>query len=216
MRVTFRVLDRGSKRAAHGGDSRRRRVCPQGPLTSGVPAVRASSTLPARRRVADGSFTLIEVTAVLVLMAVLAGTATLALAGPRARAAAAEAVDQLAFADEAVRQAALSGDRPQTLVIDMAVGRLSRATDAAAGATLAELPAGVRVTRVLLGADVTDSGEARVTVSAGGLSSSYAVGLSTPAGPRWVVVAGLTGQVSTVPDAAAADAALDLVRPGQP
>jgi prepilin-type N-terminal cleavage/methylation domain-containing protein len=158
------------------------------------------------------AFTLIEVTAVLVLSALLAGAAVVLLAGPRARAAAVDAVDQLSFADGQVRRLAVASDAPQALTIDIANGRLLRSTDEAAPVVLADLPAGVRVTRVLLGNDVIDFGLARVPVSAGGLSRSYAVGLSTPAGPRWVVVAGLTGRATAVPDAAAADAALEPVR----
>ncbi len=155
------------------------------------------------------AFTLIEVTAVLVLTAVLAGVAAVSLAGPRHRAVAADAVDQVAFADGQVRRAALAGDRPMSIVLDLSAGRLSRAAeDGSDPVTLADLPAGVRIDRVLLGADVLDVGVARATVSAEGRSRSYAVGLATPAGPRWLVVAGLTGQVTPVADEAAADAVL--------
>ena len=158
-------------------------------------------------------------TAVLALMAVLTGTAVVLLAGPRGRAAAADAVGQVAFADLQTRQAAVAADRPQALVIDLADGRLSRSplalTDATAGATLADLPAGVRVTRVLTAGEAVDYGQVRVAVSAAGRSASYAVGLSTAAGPRWLVVAGLTGQATPVPDEAAADAALAPTRGGE-
>ncbi len=58
------------------------------------------------------AFTLIEVTAVLVLTAVLAGVAAVSLAGPRHRAAAADAVGQVTFADAQVRQTAVASDRP--------------------------------------------------------------------------------------------------------
>ncbi len=171
------------------------------------------SSVRARARTRTAAFTLIELTAVLVLMAVLAGAAAVMLAGPRHRAAAADAVGQVAFADAQVRQAAVNGDRPVSLVIDLAAGRLSRAEGDAAAVTLADLPAGVRVARVMVGDDVVDAGQVRLAVSAAGRGRSYAVGLSTPAGPRWLVVAGLTGQVTSAADAAAADAALDPVRP---
>ncbi len=151
-------------------------------------------------------------TAVLALMAVLAGTAMVLLAGPRRRASAADAVEQVAFADHQVRQAALAGDQPMVLVIDLAAGRLSRSVDDTAGTTLAELPAGVRVSRVIVGGEAIDFGQARVAVSAAGRSRSYAVGLSTPAGERWIVVAGLTGQASDAADAAAADAVVNVTR----
>ena len=157
------------------------------------------------------AFTLIEVTAVLALTAILAAAAGVALAGPRARAVAADAVDQLAYADASVRRTAV--DHPQTFTIDLSDGQLSRSEGGGPLVTLAELPAGVRVTRVLVGGDVIDFGQAQIAMSAGGRSGSYAVGLSTPAGPRWVVVAGLTGQVIAVADASAAEAAVDVVQP---
>ena len=163
------------------------------------------------------AFTLIEVTAVLVLTAVLAGVAAVSLSGPRHRAAVADAVDQLAFADAQVRGGAVSADEPRVLLIDLATGRLSRtAADGAAVVTLAELPAGVSVSRVMAGSDVIDAGRARVPISAEGRSRSYAVGLSTAAGPRWLVVAGLSGQVTAVADETTAESALEPTRADGP
>ena len=163
-----------------------------------------------RRRL---GFTLIETVAVLAMTAILAGTAAVALSGPRARAVAADAVGQLSFADAGVRQTARSTDHPQSFTIDLAAGRFSRSADGGPDVTLADLPAGVRVTRVWVNGEAVDFGRATVAVSAAGRTRSYAVGLSTPAGPRWTVVAGLTGQATPVPDAAAAEAAVDLARP---
>ena len=97
-------------------------------------------------------------------------------------------------------------------MIDLAAGRLARAEGEGTAVTLADLPDGVRVTRVLVGSDVTDFGQVRVPVSAEGRSPSYALGLSTPAGDRWLVVVGLTGQVIPAADASAADADLEPTR----
>ena len=144
----------------------------------------------------------------LALTAVLAGTAAVVLSGPRARAAAADAVDQLVYTDGAVRRAAVAAGQPQSLVIDLAHGRLARGDT-----TLADLPAGVAVVRVLANGEAVDSGTATVPVTAAGRSASYAVGLSTPAGARWVVVAGLSGRATAVADGDAAQAAVDLTRP---
>lgn len=155
------------------------------------------------------AFTLIEVTAVLVLAGVLAGVAAVSLAGPRHRAVAADAVGQVSFADAQVRHLALTTDRAAALVLDLATGRVSRSSaDEANPVTLADLPAGVAIARVRIGADVIAAGTARVPVSAAGRTPSYAVGLTTPAGPRWVVFAGLTGQATAVADESEADAAL--------
>ena len=158
------------------------------------------------------AFTLIELSAVLALMAVIAAVAAVSLAGPRRRAAADGAVGQVTFADAQARQATVAGDQPQVLVIDLAVGRLSRSVNDGPPTTLADLPGDVRVQRVRLGSDVVDFGQVRVPVSAAGRSPSYAVGLSTPAGPRWLVVAGLTGQVTAVTDDAEAEAVLEPTR----
>ena len=159
------------------------------------------------------AFTLIELTAVLVLMAVITGAAVVSLAGPRSRAVAADAAAQVSFADAQVRQAALGTDQPQTLLIDLQAGRLSRVSDDAPPVTLVDLPAGVRLARVVVGAEATDFGQVRLPISAAGRSPSYAVDLSTPAGQRWLVVAGLTGQVTPAADGADADAVLELTRP---
>ena len=148
----------------------------------------------------------------LVLTAVLAGVAMVSLSGPRHRAAAADALDQLAFADAQVRGGAVASDEPRTLSIDLSTGRLGRAVGDATAVTLADLPGGVSVSRVIVGSDVVDAGQVRLPISAEGRSPSYAVGLSTAAGPRWVVVAGLSGEATIVPDEATAEAALEPAR----
>ena len=161
------------------------------------------------------AFTLVELTGVLVILAVLATSASLMLHGSRRRAELADAVGQVAFADSAARAAARAADGPVSLVYTAHGGRAYRST-AAGRAVLADLPADVTLGRVCVGSDTADFGEVTVPVSAAGLTPTYAVRVDAgPAGHQWVVFAGASGQPTRVTDEQA-DAILDFVGRGDP
>ncbi|MDB5296724.1 MAG: hypothetical protein JWO31_2707 [Phycisphaerales bacterium] len=174
------------------------------------------------RRPAAQAFTLIEMVAVLALAALLATAATVSLKGTRRDAAVDDAAGRWRAYDAAARDLARQSGRPVTLRIRAGgggtgdAGPVARRLDADGRADLGppvDLPGGpdgVRVDRVLtppVGADpgagvsAGSGGAVDVPVSARGFGPSYAVRLAGPGGrTRWLLVAGLTGEVRTVPD----------------
>jgi prepilin-type N-terminal cleavage/methylation domain-containing protein len=157
-------------------------------------------------------FTLVELTATLLLAALLSAAVAASLAGTRRGALLEDVVARWKAYDEASRvQARLSGE-PVRLRIDVDAGRVRRLDEAGAsplGSAL-DLPAGaegVRVERVVTAADDpaagrgATAGEVDVPVSVRGYSPAYAVLLAGPGGRRqWLMFAGLTGEPRTLAD----------------
>ena len=107
-------------------------------------------SVPRNRR----GFTLVEVMAVVVVMALLASAAALTFAGPLRRATAREAVDRVASFDESCRRYATRFDRDaeMVLLVDGTMA-LRPAVPPAAGRSRARLPSGVRFNRVRVAGD---------------------------------------------------------------
>lgn len=167
---------------------------------------------------AQPGFTLIETLAVLALLGLLATVVTVSLAGPRSAARIGAVVADLGACDRTVRERARGSNRPVRLRIDLDGGTVWRAEALggdggdggdgganggrrnAAEALLLRLPAGYRFAGVVTPAGRTSAGTVEVACSGAGLSPSYAVHLSCPGQDRWVLVAGLSGQVSDTDD----------------
>lgn len=176
-------------------------------------------------------FTLVEVAAVAVLMALLAGGVAMTFAGPVRRMRAGDAVDRMRSFDATARLAARRSGRPAEWVLDLRAGTLERREGRAAGGTSdppeavypASLPGGFRIDRVRAIASAGEAGRggpadvssglATLTCSPDGLTRTYAVRLVGPGLDRWLVFAGLTGQLTQVDDEAAVDAIFESARP---
>jgi prepilin-type N-terminal cleavage/methylation domain-containing protein len=169
-------------------------------------------------------FTLVEVAAVAVLMALLAGGVALTFAGPVQRMRAGEALDRVRTFDAAARLAARRSGRAADLTFDLRAGTLARADGPAAGRRevtyQATLPGGYRIDRLRAtggqaGGGPIDASSGLVTLycSPDGLARTYALRVVGPGLDQWVVFAGLTGQVTLVEDERAVDAILDSARP---
>jgi type II secretory pathway pseudopilin PulG len=158
------------------------------------------------------AFTLVELTATLLLAALLATAVAASLKGVRRGAALDDAVSAWKAYDEAARAGARATGRPTRLRVDVDAGRVARVDDADGSPRGSPLdlppgPEGVRVERVMTAADDpgvgrgASAGTIEVPVSARGLGPSYAVLLAGPGGRRqWLVFAGLTGEPRTVSD----------------
>jgi prepilin-type N-terminal cleavage/methylation domain-containing protein len=181
-------------------------------------AVKPPWSIPANRR----GFTLVEVMAVAVVMALLAGAAALTFAGPLRRATAREAVDRVASFDESCRRYATRFDRNAEMVFSLADGTMAlRLVGAARGGPRpARLPSGVRFNRIRVAGDRGRNaafGEVSVPCSSLGTGISYAVELTGPGFDRWIVVAGLGGGATEVSDEHEVDRILAaLARPSDP
>lgn len=146
-------------------------------------------------------FTLIELTVVLLILAILAAAVTLRAQGPMSAARVDDAAGAVAAYDAATRSAAQSQDRPLTLVIDLSEGRLSRedAHGRRVDSMPLDLPSSVRLSLWLDGRRI-EGGQASIRVSSHGQTPSYAVRIASSGRETWRVFAGLTGGTLAVED----------------
>ena len=140
-------------------------------------------------------FSLIELTVVLLVLAILAAVVAIKLEGPAGQARMTDVADRIAAMDSTVRGIAETRDKPLRLVIDLDEGRL-HATD---GRNDVGSPC-VLPDRFCIGAVRTRDGERNagtvdIPVSRLGLTPTYAVRLEGPGGRKqWILVAGLSGE----------------------
>jgi prepilin-type N-terminal cleavage/methylation domain-containing protein len=148
------------------------------------------------------AFTLVETLVAVVILGLLVGMAAWAFAGPLRRAQLDQAVEQIRFLDATTRQVARDTGKPFRISIDadrVALGRI----DSSHGRVLlseSALPSGIRIDRVRTTSRDHDGGAIEVEVSRLGLSESYAVLLAGREWRRWVLVSGLSGEVTVVSD----------------
>jgi prepilin-type N-terminal cleavage/methylation domain-containing protein len=155
-------------------------------------------------------FTLIEIMAVMVILALLSAAAAWSFSRPLARARASEAIELVTSFDASSRLAARRFGRSVDMQFDLADGTLRR-REGEQVAYRSALPQGFSIEQVRTGEGVRDAGEVTIECSRLALSPSYAVKLVGPGGvERWLVVAGLSGQVTAARDEADVDAMLNL------
>jgi len=163
-------------------------------------------------------FTLLEMTAVLMVMALVAAAVTLSLAATQRRASAADAVEDLVRFDQLARCFARRQGRPVRLAVDLRANRLLRA-DAAGGQegheTACPLGASFTLGEAVLAGRRIAEGRTALWVSDRGYSPTYALRLDGPSLRRWILFAGPTGQVSVLDDEKEFRETLDLVWPAR-
>lgn len=165
-------------------------------------------------------FTLIEVTAVIALLGLLAGAVAWSMVEDVRDAAGADAVGQIAHCDRMARLTAQRLGQPCLVRFDLDRQSVVRVVegerDPRPGAAGRALPAGWRIDRVVVprggalpgrvAGDATpvraEAGVVDVRCSTGGRSVSYAVALVGPDEGRrqWIMVSGLTGQLTPADD----------------
>jgi type II secretory pathway pseudopilin PulG len=140
---------------------------------------------------------MIELTAVLLILAVGAAAVVLHVEGPARRARMEDVVGQFRQFDRLARSYARRQDRALRLVVDLAAGQIRRTDERGTEEPFPPLalPDGYGIARLLVRQQSATSGSVSITCSRLGLTPSYAVLLTGPAGQqKWIVVAGLTGQ----------------------
>ena len=155
-----------------------------------------------QRRRLRRAFTLIELLAVIALVAILTAGVAVSLAGAARNARLDDVVDQYVAFDRSTREVARRFERPRALQFSLNRGAVRR-TNGDEEPTPANLSGGVRVTRLALagGERFQQSGEETIRFSPRGQAPSYAVLLESPAGGRkWIVFAGLTGHATVTTD----------------
>jgi prepilin-type N-terminal cleavage/methylation domain-containing protein len=159
-----------------------------------------------------GAFTLIEVMAVVALLALAAGAVTWSFADEVRRSSKTTALNQIMRADCMARLAGQRLGRPCVLRFDLArqrVFRVVKGEEYAEDSHAVRLSSGCRVDRVTVAdesaGDATatrvasaDSGVVDVAYSTSGRSVTYAVRLTRKDWSGWLVFAGLTGQVTLI------------------
>lgn len=148
-------------------------------------------------------FTLIELTAVLLILGVAAAAVTLRMQGPMCNARMKDVIDEIGAFDQLTRTYAREHDRPVRLVVNLSAGRLSRQDEGEAEelGTALELPEGYRIARLRVRGEDLWSGRVSVRCSEWGLTPTYAMRIDGPSGKsRWVVIAGLTGELVRAED----------------
>ena len=139
-------------------------------------------------------FSLIELVVVLVLMAILASTATVSIRGIIIRQRLARAAEVLEQFDTALRRQARNGRRRVVGVIDRGRRRLVIEQSNGKARTFT-MPKQVSIDSVRFGVSPATRSGTRIIASGQGSSESYAVRLVGGQTRRWVFFAGGTGQV---------------------
>ena len=149
------------------------------------------------------AFSLIELSVVLVIMALIAAVVTLRIQGPLATATESDVADRIRQFDHVTREQARRQGRELRIVFDGGAGQLRRTT-ASGSETVGQafrLPGTWRIARVVADGGIELGASVGLAVSAGGLSCSYAVRIEDDHGRgMWIGFAGLTGEAFETDD----------------
>jgi prepilin-type N-terminal cleavage/methylation domain-containing protein len=145
-------------------------------------------------------FTLIELMAVVVIMALLTSAAAFSFSDALRAARFSEAQQLIRGLDASARLSARGSGAEVAIVFDLDEGKLSRREKGRDGPASYEawLPASYKIDRVRVGNQISSEGEVAIVVSASGIGRTYAVRLAGPGSQRWLLFAGLTGQITQV------------------
>ncbi len=173
---------------------------------------RAGMPRPGMRR----AFTLVELTVVLLILGIAAAAVTLGLHAPLGRVKMQDATDAMLAFDRLTRAAARQQDRPLAMRLSLREGgpieRCAAGDDAPLTAPLL-LPSGCRIAVVLAGDERLTGPSAEIACSSQGYTPTYAMAIEGPGEvQQWLVLAGLTGQVTPVEDESHAKEILEAQR----
>jgi prepilin-type N-terminal cleavage/methylation domain-containing protein len=158
---------------------------------------RAFSMTRRRSAVHRKAFSLIEITAVVLVLAIIAGSVTLRMAGTVQHARMGDVVGQIEQFDRLARLHARQHDRPLRLVVNMSAGTIKRTDPRGSDEPYPPLvmPDGYRLARLWVRGQAAESGGVSITCSRLGLTPSYALLLEGPAGQqKWLLATGLSGR----------------------
>lgn len=148
----------------------------------------------------QSGFTLIEMMLAVMLMALLAGAVAMGFSQPLKSSRTVDAIEVVRSFDNMARQSAVASGSNARLVFDVAQNSLMLRD----GAELTQLrsrislPQGCRIDAVRIDEHLVSSSEAILDISPHGWSKTYAVHLLCPGSDRWLVFAGMTGQMTQV------------------
>lgn len=146
-------------------------------------------------------FSLLELTVVLLIMAIVASAVVLNTRGPMHNARADEIVARIGEFDRLTRSSAQQQDIPLRLVVDIPAGTIRRVIgdDDENFTPPLTLPSHCRIDAVRIGERRLIRGSAVIECSRQGITPSYAIHLIFDDDRSvWLLVAGLTGQFTTL------------------
>lgn len=148
-------------------------------------------------RLRRGGLTLLELLAVVLLAAILASVVVVRFSGPQREANWRHTVDRLAFLDQQLRSRSRRFGGSRELVFDVASNRVElRAIGGQEETVGFTPPRGVKLDEVRLAKASGAAGRVTIVGNPLGVTPTYAVCFDTSQGsPRWLLVAGVTGQV---------------------
>ena len=179
------------------------------------------------------AFTLIEVMAVVLIVGLLAGSVALTLGGQASYRSTEDLVDALQSTDRKARHAAMRLGEDCVLKYDLSRQRVWREIDGRDGvrerSTTLAIPTGYKIDRVVVPGEIgtdggsnnrigrrIDRGVVEIALSGGGRSVTYAVRLTRgDEEKRWLIYAGLTGQVTETDDEREIDNLFALLTAGR-
>ncbi len=148
-------------------------------------------------------FSLIEMLAVLLILALIAGSVAVSLGGAAQRARLEDAVSRFEFYERSTRERAQSKSEPLQLVYKLKSGYVERVTDSTqklSGQQLG-LPPGFTIDQVWTRQERIIEGEVGMLYGSNGCAATYAVMISgLDRQSTWIVVVGLSGQVLETDD----------------
>jgi type II secretion system protein H len=167
-----------------------------------------------KSRTSSGGFTLVELVAVLTIVAIFAGAASLSLRGPRQAARLESAVERLTMVDRQLREHARHYGRSEQLTICPNTGRIAAVAHDGRKTPIAPFQLDGRVIeQVAIGERRSDCDEVTIDYTGQGRSATFAVRLRGPEGKsHWLLFAGATGQMVRIEDEKTVEELLSLAR----
>ncbi len=165
-------------------------------------------------RASARGFTLLELLVVVALLALVTATVTMRLGHTMGPAALGQAVSEWEFADQQLRVKASRSGKPVALGVEIGTNRLECEFDKDMPPAARSLGSHVRLTKYLSSTEEISYGPLAIRYTDRGASRTYAVELTGGRRlRRWLVVAGITGQITEVADEKAAREILQVLSP---
>ena len=145
-------------------------------------------------------FTLIETIVAVVILSIIAGAAAFSFRASLQSASARDALEQIKYLDSTARQRAQRFGQPVEITIDISNSTIARREGSRKNdqSFLASLPRAYRIDQVNISGRSSFDGEVVVSFSPQGHSASYAIHVTGPDFDRWILFAGMSGQMTVL------------------
>lgn len=157
------------------------------------------------------AFTLIELTLVLLILSILAASATLRAQRPLSRARMIDVIGQIEHFDHVTRTAAREQGRAMYTIVDLTAGELRRSDEEGESLEIAplQLPRGFSIESVLVRDNAIYNGRTAISCNRQGAMPTYAILLAGPGMKQWLAFAGITSQMIKLEDEQQAQEIID-------